>query len=77
MGGASLTNDGPRSAMMLMASATRSGIKDEDLMCLRHSYGDSTTVLWWGPLVPVHDGDLVYYFTLPNGLVMVESVVSP
>ena len=59
------------------ASVTRSSLADADLEHLIHNGGSSHTQLWWGPMVPVHDGDLVRYFKTPSGRIAVESVTTP
>lgn len=62
---------------MFTASVARSLMKDDDFLRLIHSAGPSSTRLWWGPVVPLRDGDTVYYFKTPNGSICVEAVHTP
>lgn len=62
---------------MFEASVARSLLGSKEFLQLVHDGGSSTTQLWWGPVVPVRDGDLVHYFKTASGRIAVESVHGP
>lgn len=68
---------GPRRSLVYEASVARSLLGDDGFLQLVHNGGASSTQLWWGPVVPVRDGDLVYYFKTASGRVAVETVHGP
>lgn len=67
----------PRCQAIWEARVARSLLGDDGFLCLEHNAGPSSTRLWWGPQVPLRDGDRVYYFKTANGNIAVESVVTP
>ena len=56
------------------ASVARTYLPPEKMLRLIHSAGPSSTKLWWGPVVPLRDGDIVEYFKTATGEIAVESV---
>ncbi len=67
----------PRRLLEFEASVARSLLPDDGFQKLIHNGGSSHTQLWWGPMVPVRDGDVVYYFKTPTGRIAVEAVHTP
>ncbi len=67
----------PWLSLQFEASIARSLLGDDAFQKLVHNGGSSTTRLWWGPTVPIRDGDLVYYFKTASGRIAVEAVHTP
>ena len=66
-----------RRSLVWEASVARSLLSDDELLQVVHNGGSSSTKLWWGPTVPVRDGDLVYYFKTASGKIAVEAIHGP
>lgn len=62
---------------MFEASVARSLLPEDGFLKLVHNGGSSLTQLWWGPMVPVRDGDLIYYFKTASGRIAVETIHGP
>lgn len=63
-------DSGPARYMRTASIVRASGVT---LLSASHDGSGSRIPLWWGPVVPIEAGDLVYYFPTPLGLA-VEAV---
>lgn len=62
---------------MLVTSIARSTkVGDAELRLAPFTGEDGLLLLWWGPLVPVHPGDMLRHFLSPAGIA-IEAVEPP